>query len=209
MKNSKKSDDYRDDEIYESNNNQNYYNKEISILEEKKLAFDNAITTYNEFKVNNPNATNKLSDLLPEETLVEWFKLVDDIMTAKYEYTDELSKYKKQYKLQQKEQQNLQEAGSSMDYNNKNLFIFHNTDWSKFSLVAIKEDNRIKLGLSICNDDDNFSRKTGRELAYVRANNGNWSVPMKKTDPIEIRKELYELVQDIIENFDYYKQNYI
>jgi hypothetical protein len=172
-----------------------------SILEQKKEAFDNAIKTYDEFKEKNLREDNKFYPFeLFSDDYDEWIELQTNIWNAKDEYNLLLRSEKKDLNISSK---------PVIDYNNKNLFIFHNIYWPKFTLVALKEDNRIKLGLSTCNNNDNFSRKIGRELAFIRTNDGRWTIPCKESDPLKIRQSLYELVQDIIDNFDYYKQNYI
>lgn len=181
-----------------------------SILEQKKEAFDDAIKAYKEFKLNHLSDDGKfhagyLSDdgYLSNDVYDILCDLQMNIWDAKDKYNFELNNVKINI-------ESSVDTKPVMNYDNKNLFIFHNnSDWNKFTLVALKEDNRIKLGLSICNDNDNFSRKVGRELAFIRTNNGRWTIPCKESDPLKIRQDLYLLVQDIVDNFDYYKQNYI
>jgi hypothetical protein len=172
-----------------------------SILKQKKENFDDAIKTYKEFKLGHLSDDGKFhAEYLSDDIYDMLYDLQTNIWMTRDVYNLELKNEKFESSVDTK---------TVMNYDNKNLFIFHNTDWNKFTLVALKEENKIKLGLSICNDNDNFSRKVGRELAFIRTNNGRWTIPCKESDPLKIRQDLYLLVQDIIDNFDYYKQNYI
>ena len=184
------------------------------ILEKKKEAFDNAIKTYLEFKKTLPLLPNNKLDFENfsdvESALYE--ELLDKIWNTKFEYINDLNIQKD---FNKEMTRHINDNDPLMDYNNKNLFVIHNKpnfdDYFivRFTLVGIKEDNHIKLGLSICNEKDNFSRKIGRELAYNRAINNNWIIPLKLNDPLEIRNYLQELANDISENIDWYKINNI
>lgn len=49
----------------------------------------------------------------------------------------------------------------------KQHFVYHSDN--RFTLVGIVEENSLKLGLAVCRDGDQFSRKMGRTIAYGRA----------------------------------------
>jgi hypothetical protein len=182
---------------------------EKSILEIKKDAFDNAIIKYKEFKKDHSKI--EICDFINYiGSSSKRNILIDSIWKAKSDYILELTYDMKNYVL---DKHNVQ-SNPLMDYSNKDLFIIHNNsiynfNTTRFTLVGIKVDNYIKLGLSICNENDNFSRKIGRELAYNRAINGKWSIPIRMNKPVEIRNYLQTLVNDIDENIYWYKQNYI
>lgn len=209
--------DYRNNEFYARNNNPKFYesNMEKSELKIKKETFDNAIIEYKNLrKILLKTSTGKIDFDSFDDQDYRYSETISNIWKTKYEYVYELRKQKESEKSFIKNIEH-NHSGYKLDYSNKNLFIIHNQPSfdnyfiTRFSLVGIKENNHIKLGLSFCNENDNFSRKIGRELAFNRANKSNWTIPLKMDKPIEIRKHLQELVDDIDENIEYYKKHYV
>jgi hypothetical protein len=183
----------------------------------KKEAFDLAIKAYKDYKNAPPKiSNNKINfELMSDEENDKYFDLVNDIWKAKENYNIELNEERKSLRIDEnnfmKKLDSDVKLAPVMDFNNKNLFVLYNKYYfdERFTLVGIKIDSCLMLGLAICSKSDNFSRKIGRELAYKRASNGSWVVPMTLNKPLEIRKYLHILVNNIDENIGYYKQYYV
>lgn len=77
---------------------------------------------------------------------------------------------------------------------------------NKFTLVALLEENYLKIGLSFCDDRDNYVKKFGVKQAETRAKVSNWSIPVLSTNPQKVRNNLYDLIEIIDNNINLYKQ---
>jgi len=186
---------------------------EKTVLIKKGEAFDNAVNKYKEYRKTFPkHGNNKLDfESFTDAESSVYDELINYIWNTKAEYIYELNVQKFTTNNSKDNKQH-----SILNFENRDLYILYNkiddnyyNNNIRFTLVGVKEDNHIRLGLSICSEKDNFSRKIGRELAYKRALNGNWLVPLKIVSPVEIRNYLQSIVNDIDENMDWYKTNFI
>lgn len=66
------------------------------------------------------------------------------------------------------------------------VYYFHTTKlepvqvgiWPRATIALKKEGDQIKYGVSICSEDDQFTKKTGREISEHRLNNGFGVMPV-------------------------------
>ena len=74
----------------------------------------------------------------------------------------------------------------------KDVFIFHSPQYPmstglRATVVGRYKDGELKIGVSRCSERDMFSRKTGRELAFKRLDDGKEYLSVS-TDNMDLTK---------------------